>query len=272
MTAMLSHPSPRAGIGPLLRSWRERRRKSQLELALDAEISARHLSFLETGRSAPSREMVLKLSRHLELPLRERNILLSAAGFAPVFPERRLDDPALAAARHAVELVIEAHRPYPALAIDRHWTLVAQNAAVGALLDGVAPKLLAPPVNVLRLSLHPDGLAPRIVNLDAWRAHLLDRLGRQIEASADAALMALRAELESFAPRAPGRGERRTDDPMIVVPLELAGPTGVLRLLSTTTVFGTPLDVTLAELAIEAFYPADAATAESLRRLATHKP
>ena len=241
---------------------------SQLALALDAEISTRHLSFLETGRSAPSRDMVLRLSRHLDLPLRERNILLSAAGYAPVFPERRLDDPALAAARHAVELVLEAHRPFPALAVDRHWNLVAQNAVVDLLLDGVAPKLLAGPVNVLRLSLHPEGLAQRIVNLGAWRAHLLERLGRQIEASGDAVLMALRAELDSFGPRPPGRSLRCADDPMIVVPLELGTPGGVLRFLSTTTVFGTPLDVTLAELAIEAFFPADVATGDTLRRMA----
>ncbi|HZG66693.1 MAG TPA: helix-turn-helix domain-containing protein, partial [Herpetosiphonaceae bacterium] len=160
-------------VGNLLRGWRQRRRMSQLDFACAAGISTRHLSFVETGRSLPSRDMLLHLAEHLEIPLRERNILLIAAGYAPVFPERRLDDPALEAARKAIDLVLAGHAPYPALAIDRHWTLIASNDAVPPLLGGVDPSLLQPPVNVLRLSLHPAGLAPRIANLPEWRAHVL---------------------------------------------------------------------------------------------------
>ncbi len=185
-------------VGTLLREWRQRRRLSQLDLACEADISARHMSFLETGRSQPSREMVLHLAERLEIPLRERNVLLHAAGYAPMFPQRALDDPALAAARRAVDLVLAGHAPYPALAVDRHWTLVASNAAVAPLLTGVAPALLQAPLNVLRLSLHPDGLAPRIANLRQWRAHLLERLRQQIEVSADPALEALREELQGY--------------------------------------------------------------------------
>ena len=182
-------------VGNLLRKWRERRRLSQLDLACEAEISTRHLSFLETGRSLPSREMVLRLAEQLEVPLRERNVLLIAAGYAPAFPERPLDDPALQAARKAVDLVLAGHEPYPALAIDRHWTLIASNNAVPPLLAGVEPSLLQPPVNVLRLSLHPAGLAPRIANLAEWRSHLLARLRHQIEVSADPVLEELLNEL-----------------------------------------------------------------------------
>src|SRR5262244_3339088 len=179
MTGVQTQP-----VGSLLRKWRERRRLSQLDLACEAEISTRHLSFLETGRSLPSREMVLRLAEQLEVPLRERNVLLIAAGYAPAFPERPLDDPALQAARKAVDLVLAGHEPYPALAIDRHWTLIASNNAVPPLMAGADPSLLRPPVNVLRLSLHPAGLSPRIVNLPQWRAHLLERLRRQIDLTA----------------------------------------------------------------------------------------
>ena len=255
------------GFGPLLREWRQRRRISQLDLALDGNISARHLSFLETGRARPSREMVLHLAEHLEVPLRDRNILLTAAGFAPVFRERKLDDPALDAARQAVELVIQGHEPYPALAVDRHWTLIAANDAVPALLGGVDPDLLRPPVNVMRLALHPGGLAPRIVNLAEWRGHLLERLRRQAEASADPALVALLDEVRGY----PAPYARRPSPPLhvdtgIVLPFELATEAGVLAMFSTITLFGTPIDVTLSELALECFYPADAATAEILQR------
>src|SRR5918998_83647 len=169
----VASPSRTGGVGELLRDWRQRRRRSRLDLALEAEVSARHLSFVETGRSKPSREMLLHLAEHLEVPLRERNILLVAAGYAPVFPERSLDDPALQAARKAVDLVLAGHAPYPALAIDRHWTLVAANNAIPSLLVGADPMLLQPPVNVLRVSLHPAGLAPRIANFGEWRAHIL---------------------------------------------------------------------------------------------------
>jgi transcriptional regulator with XRE-family HTH domain len=198
---MQTHPS----VGEHLRQWRQRRRMSQLDLACEAEISTRHLSFLETGRARPSREMVLQLSETLEIPLRERNVLLVAAGFAPNFPERQLDDEALAPARRAMELVLKGHEPYPALALDRRWTMVAANAAVAPLMDGVDPMLLHGPVNVLRLSLHPAGLAPRIANLAEWRRHLLERLRRQTELTADPALAALMEELKGY----PGAGGSR---------------------------------------------------------------
>ena len=254
-------------IGHYLREWRQRRHLSQLDLASEAEISTRHLSFLETGRAQPSREMVLRLAEQLDVPLRERNTLLIAAGFAPVFPQRSLDDPALGAARRAIDLVLAGHEPYPALAIDRHWTLVASNKAVPPLLAGVDASLLAPPVNVLRLSLHPKGLAPRIANLAEWRAHLLARLTRQIDLTSDATLTALLEELRRYPAHgaASGRPASARDYAGIVVPLELVTDAGTLAFFSTTTVFGTPVDVTLSELALEAFYPADAATAEALR-------
>lgn len=241
---------------------------SQLDLALEAEISARHLSFVETGKAMPSREMVLHLCDRLEVPLRDRNTLLVAAGYAPVFPQRPLDDPALAPARAAVDLVLKGHEPFPALAVDRHWTLVSANRAVAPLLRGAAPRLVAPPVNVLRLSLHPEGLAPRIRNLPEWRAHLLERLRRQIEISADATLIALMDELRAYPE--PISRSRPQADPYggVVVPLELVTDGGTLSFLSTTTVFGTPVDITLSELAIESFFPADTATADMLGRLA----
>jgi len=259
-----------ASIGEHLREWRQRRRLSQLDLASEAEISTRHLSFLETGRAQPSREMVLRLAEQLDVPLRERNTLLVAAGFAPVFPQRALDDPALQAARQAVELVLTGHEPYPALAIDRHWTLVASNKTVARLLAGVEASLLKPPVNVLRLSLHPQGLAPRIANLPEWRMHLLTRLQQQIDATADATLVALLKELRRYPTlqKAGAPPPRPRDYASIVVPFELETDAGTLAFFSTTTVFGTPVDVTLSELALESFFPANAATAEALRGLA----
>ena len=226
-------------VGTQIRTWRGRRRLSQLDLALDAEISARHLSFIETGRSRPSRAMLLRLAERLRIPPRERNSLLVAGGFAPALPARGLDDPALAAARQAVDKVLAAYEPFPALAVDLHWNLVAANAGVAPFLADVAPHLLQPPLNVLRLSLHPDGLAPRIENLAEWRTHVFHRLEAQIDASADPVLAALLDELR-------------------------AG-TRLLSFLSMTTIFGTPIDITLSELAIEAFLPADAATGEFLR-------
>ncbi|HEX6096503.1 MAG TPA: helix-turn-helix transcriptional regulator [Thermoanaerobaculia bacterium] len=250
-----------SSAGPLLREWRQRRRLSQLELALEAEVSARHLSFVETGRSAPSREMVLHLAEHLAIPLRERNALLIAAGYAPVFPERALDDPALAAARKAVDLVLAGHEPFPAIAVDRHWTLVAANAAAGAFLVVEDPSLLQPPLNVLRVSLHPKGVAPRIANLAEWRAHILDRLRRQIDASGDPVLIALLEELRAY-PAPPAKETR--DYGGVLVPLEIMTEHGTCSFFSTTTIFGTPVDVTLSELAVEAFYPADEKTAALL--------
>ena len=257
-------------VGNLLRKWRERRRLSQLDLACEAEISTRHLSFLETGRSLPSREKVLRLAERLEVPLRERNVLLVAAGYAPAFPERALADPALQAARKAVDLVLAGHEPYPALAIDRHWTLIAANNAVALLLAGAEPSLLRPPVNVLRLSLHPAGLAPRITNLAEWRSHLLARLRRHIEVTADPVLDELMSELSGYP--APLEGARAEGDDNeeyagVVVPFRLVTEQGILSFFSTTTVFGTPVDITLSELTLEAFFPADAATADTLRRL-----
>jgi transcriptional regulator with XRE-family HTH domain len=257
-------------VGDLLREWRGRRRMSQLDLACEADISTRHLSFVETGRAQPSRDMILHLAERLEVPLRERNALLVAAGYAPMFPERDLADPALAAARRAVELLLSGHEPYPALAVDRHWTLVAANRAVTPLLAGAAPELLRPPVNVLRLSLHPEGVAPRIVNLRQWRAHLFARLQRQVEVSADARLAELLSELRDYpVPDGPAEDAPAEEEYAgIVVPLQFVTDAGVLAFFSTTTVFGTPVDITLSELAIESFFPADAQTAAALKRLA----
>jgi transcriptional regulator with XRE-family HTH domain len=257
-----------AGAGELLRDWRRRRRLSQLALASEAEISTRHLSFLETGRARPSREMVLRLAEPLAIPLRERNAILVAAGHAPEFSQRALDDPALRAARAAVDLVLTGHEPFPALAVDRHWTLVASNCAVAPLLGEVDPSLLQPPVNVLRLGLHPGGLASRIANLGEWRAHLFARLQRQIDLTADPGLRELMRELRAYpAPSSTNAGSLR-DYGDVVIPFRLATANGVLSFISTTTIFGTPVDVTLSELALESFFPADGETAEALRRMA----
>lgn len=257
-------------VGERLREWRQRRHLSQLDLASEADISARHLSFLETGRSRPSRDMVLHLAERLEVPLRERNQLLVAAGYAPVFPERKLDDPALHAARQAVDLVLAGHEPYPALAVDRHWQLLAHNRAVPPLLAGIDAALLEPPVNVLRLSLHPNGLAPRIANWAEWRAHLLARLRHQTDLSADPVLTDLLRELRGYPAPAgvvAGPPPAVPDTGAMVVPLRLTTVAGTLSFISTTTVFGTPVDITLSELALETFFPADPATADALRRL-----
>lgn len=256
-------------VGNLLRDWRRRRRLSQLDLACEADISARHLSFLETGRSLPSREMVLHLAEQLAIPLRERNALLVAAGYAPIFPERLLEDPTLQAARKVIDLVLAGHEPFPAIAVDRHWSLIASNRAVPLFLAGVDSSLLAPPVNVLRLSLHPGGLAPRIVNLAEWRSHLLARLRRQIEASADPVLADLFDELSGYRVASGGKYNAPTDTDYagVAVPLQYATEDGILSFISTTTVFGTPVDITLSELALESFFPADAATSDLLTRL-----
>ena len=265
--------NPALPVGDLLRDWRQRRRMSQLDLALEADISTRHLSFLETGRSQPSREMVLLLAEKLDIPLREQNIMLVSAGFAPVYSERSLDDPALASMRHAVDLVLKGHDPYPALAVDRHWSLVAANDALMGLIDGVDPALLKPPVNVLRLSLHPAGVARRIANFTEWRDHIVARLLRQVDVTGDAVLAALVEELRAYPiPDKAARGPAaRQDYAGVVVPLHLLTGEGVLTLFSTTTIFGTPVDVTLSELAIEAFFPADPETAQALQRLAERR-
>jgi transcriptional regulator with XRE-family HTH domain len=266
VTTIETRPQQPSGVGTLLRSWRERRRLSQLDLSLQADVSTRHLSYVETGRSRPTSSMILHLSDQLEIPLRERNALLLAAGYAPAYPEYALSAPPMSAVNDAINSVLEGHWPYPAVVVDRHWELVAGNAAIGLLTAGAATRLLEPPVNVLRLSLHPEGMAPRIVNLPEWRSHLLHRLAHQANTTGDQVLYDLHAELAAY----PGGGSSREAAPAggIVVPLRYRAGDTELSFFSTTTVFGTPLDVTVAELAIEAFYPADPMTAEALRALA----
>jgi transcriptional regulator with XRE-family HTH domain len=255
-----------ASVGELVRAWREQRHLSQLDLASEAEISQKHLSFIESGRSAPSREMVLRLSERLDIPLRERNALLMAAGFAPVFRDRPLTDPALKRARTAIDLVLKAHEPYPALTVDRHWTMVAANASVAPLLAGVDPQLLQGPVNVMRVSLHPRGLAPLIVNLAEWRAHLMDRLRRQFRITRDPAIDALLKELSGYQTGSARQADQKiqSQHDEVAVPLRLRTHGGTLSFLSTVTVFGTPVEITLSELSLEAFYPADEATASAM--------
>ena len=260
----MSTVADRPRIGPLLRDWRQRRRMSQLDLALAAGVSARHVSFVETGRSRPSAEMVIQLAEHLEVPLRDRNALLLAAGYAPAYAQRDLDEPEMGPVRDAIDRVLRGHEPFPAIVVDRHWGLVARNRAVPLLIAGAAGHLLEPPVNVLRLSLHPEGMAPRIVNLAEWRAHLLDRLGRQAVVSGDPAPFALHEELATY----PGGGASSPAPDLeagsIAVPLRLRAGDAELAFISTATTFGTATDVTVSELAIESFFPADEATARTL--------
>ncbi|MGE0529841.1 MAG: helix-turn-helix domain-containing protein [Hyphomonadaceae bacterium] len=253
-------------FGDHLRTWRQRRRMSQLDLASEAGISTRHLSFVETGRAAPSREMVLQLAEHLQLPLREQNAFLVAAGFAPRFGERKLDHPDLAAVRGAVEAVLKGHEPNPTLAIDRRWTLLNANKAALRLMAGIAPELLQPPANMLRASLHPDGLAPRILNLNEWRVHIFARLERQIETTADPILIELLEELRTYAGGGSHAAPLRDATP-VITPLRLRTEAGVLSMFGVTTLFGMPQDVTLDELAIETFFPADEASARILSNL-----
>jgi transcriptional regulator with XRE-family HTH domain len=254
--------APGVRVGPLLRSWRRRRRLSQLDLALEAGVSARHLSFVETGRSRPSAEMVLHLAGRLEVPLRERNALLLAAGYAPAYAERPLDAPEMTPVREAIDRVLAGHEPHPALVVDRQWELVAANRGLGLLLEGVAGELLEPPVNVLRVGLHPAGLAARIANLGQWRAHLLERLGRQVSVTGDPALRTLLDEVAAYP--GPEPPEARPGDE-IAVPLRLRTDDGELTFLSTVSTFGTAVDITVAELSIESFFPTDARTAEIVR-------
>jgi transcriptional regulator with XRE-family HTH domain len=263
-TARTDRPRP-VHIGDHLREWRQRRHLSQLDLAGDAEISARHLSFVETGRAAPSREMVLKLAERLEVPLRERNVLLVVAGFAPAFPQRALDDPALKPVRQAIDLVLRAHEPNPALAVDRHWNLVSANRMVAPLLEGVPERLLGQPFNVLRLSFHPEGLAPRTVNLAEWCGHLLERLHRQCETTADPELIKLYHDLKAF-PIPARSGPLAADS--IAIPFKMRHHGDILSFFSTTMVFGTPVEITTSELALETFFPADDLTAERMRNIA----
>jgi transcriptional regulator with XRE-family HTH domain len=260
-----AEPATSARIGDHLREWRLRRHLSQLDLAVDAEISARHLSFVETGRAAPSRDMVLKLAERLAVPLRERNVLLVAAGFAPAFPQRSLDDPALKSARAAIDLVLRAHEPNPALAYDRHWNLVAANRMVMPLLKDVPPRLLGQPLNILRLAFHPEGLAANTVNLAEWCSHLLERLHRQCEATADPELLKLYHELKAYP--IPARSAPLSSN-NVAIPFKMRLDGEVLSFISTTMIFGTPVDITLSELALETFFPADELTAERMRCMA----
>jgi transcriptional regulator with XRE-family HTH domain len=256
-------------VGELLREWRQRRRWSQLELACEAEISTRHLSFLETGRAQPSREMILCLAEQLEIPMRERNVLLVAAGYAPIFAEHALEDTALASAKKAIEVVLESQKPFPAFAMNRYWNLVASNGAIPEVYEGVSPKLRQAPINALRITLHPEGLAPRIVNFAEWRAHALSRLKRQIEITPDALLMDLLGEVMAY-PTPLVKSPACADAAQaIMVPFVLDTVLGRLSFFTTTTMFGSPLEITLSEVALECFYPADAATAEIVRKAAT---
>jgi transcriptional regulator with XRE-family HTH domain len=254
----------RPRVGELLRTWRQRRSLSQLELALNAEVSSRHVSFLETGRARPSREMVLHLAEHLEVPLRERNGLLLAAGYAPLYGERRLESPEMAPVRQALERFLRAHEPYPAVVVDRHYNLLSGNDAVGLLTDGVAADLLQAPANVLRVTLHPRGMAPRISNLEEWSGHLLHRLARQASVTGDAELERLHQELCTY----PGVSTEAPHDEIsgaeIVLPLRLRDGDQELAFFGTVSTFGTAVDITMAELSIEAFYPANARTATRL--------
>jgi transcriptional regulator with XRE-family HTH domain len=258
----MSAVADRVPLGMLLKDWRRRRRLSQLDLALEAGVSARHLSFVETGRSKPSREMVLHLAEQLGVPLRDRNHLLLAAGYAPAYGEHPLDAPEMAPVREALDGVLEGHMPFPAIVVDRWWSLIAANEALALLTGDVAPELLEPPVNALRVALHPDGMAPRIVNLGEYRAHLLDRLRREAAMTADARLAALHEELTAY-PAPPAA--LAPVHPEIAVPMRLRTDAGQLAFFSTVATFGTAVDITLAELSIEAFFPADAETAAALR-------
>ena len=262
------HSQPR--VGPLLREWRTRRRLTQLELALDAGISARHLSFVETGRSTPSPEMVLLLAEQLEVPFRERNHLLLAAGHAPAFPERSLQEPEMAPVREALDVILTGHEPYPAVVVDRGWNMVAANAAMVALGAWVDPALLAPPVNVMRAGLHPQGLARWTLNLGEVRAYFLGRLKRQVAITGDAGLAALLEEVAGYpAPEYERDLVSEAAAGQILTPLmRMRGPAGEeLSFFATVATFGTAAEVTTSELSIELTFPADAATAEALRSL-----
>jgi transcriptional regulator with XRE-family HTH domain len=260
--AQVTSSEVRPPVGVLLRGWRDRRSISQLDLAIQAGVSARHVSFVETGRSRPSRELLLRLAEELNVPLRERNPILLAAGYAPAYPARRLEDDEMAPVRAALEKILAGYQPYPAAVVDRGWNLVAANPSIQVLIAAADPALLEPPVNVLRLSLHPSGLAGSIRNLAQWRGHILGRLAREAAVTGDRELTALHQELLGY----PG-GEEPTGADQLAVPLRIGVGTRELALISTVTTFGTAVDVTLAELSIEAFLPADAATASALADL-----
>lgn len=260
------------GVGPLLRGWRERRRISQLELALRADSSARHISFIETGRSRPSEEMVLRLAEHLDVPVRERNALLVVAGYAPRYAETALDDPAMGALREGLDRLLQGYDPYPAFVVDGTYTVVAANQGIVRLLDGVAEHLLTAPMNAMRLTLHPEGLAPRIRNLREWRADLLAQMERQIALARSAELRALYEEVAGYPVSAGPDGETEWAEPSssvpFALPLHIEHDGRPLSFVASIATFNTPMDVTVAELAIETLLPADRATATYLRSLA----
>jgi transcriptional regulator with XRE-family HTH domain len=261
-----------AGIGAVLREWRNRRRMSQLELALEAGISTRHLSFVETGRSQPGRDLLLSILSELNVPYREQNRLLLAAGHAPAYPEAPLEGPELEPVREALDLILTGHEPNPAVAMDRHWNLVKSNRAMEALIaeyGGIDESLLEPPVNILRAGLHPQGLAPSLVNLGRWKQHFLERLERQVAVSGDAELAELLEEVRSY----PVPGDEDRADPAGYGPLgvlKVRAPDGrELSFFGMFAIFDTPFEVTASELALELMFPADAATAEALAALAS---
>ncbi len=266
---MTTPPALQATVGSVLREWRAKRRMSQLELALDAEISARHLSFVESGRSSPSRDLLLILAERLAMPFRARNRLMLSAGYAPAYAETSFDAPEMSGIRETVASILDGHDPFPAVAIDSRWTLVQANRAASALFEGIETVMLKPPLNVLRLSLHPQGLSRHIVNLAEWRQHVLERLQVQIEGSGDPFLSDLFRELSAYP--ASGAPKAQSRHSLLAVPLELRMPgiEQVLRFISATTVFSTATSVTLSELALESFYPADPETRSALMQLET---
>ncbi|MGH8998107.1 MAG: helix-turn-helix domain-containing protein [Acidimicrobiia bacterium] len=265
---VLAQTATASSFGELLRGWRMRRRLSQLQLAVDAEISSRHLSFLETGRAKPSREMVIHLAEHLDVPLRERNPLLLAAGFAPAYDQRPLAAPEMDSVRQAIELVLAAHEPYPAIVVDRYWNLVLANPTVPLLIEGLPAELLTPPVNVYRLSFHPDGLPRRMANFAEYATHFLGRLRHDVAVSGDPQLSALLAEVEAY-PTVDEVAAVTPSRSSVVLPMRLLHPTGELALFSTVATFGTPVDITVSELAIETFFPADTHTAQFFQNAAS---
>ncbi|SHH75472.1 helix-turn-helix domain-containing protein [Streptomyces sp. 3214.6] len=267
-TKAYSAASADPGIGPLLRAWRERRRLSQLELALRADSSARHISFVETGRSRPSEKMLLRLAEHLDVPVRERNALLLAAGYAPHYPQTPLDDPALDALRAGLDRLIQGYEPYPALVMDARYDVVAANRGITMLLDGVPESLLTAPLNAMRLTLHPQGLAPRIRNLREWRGHLLAQMERQIALYRSAPLRELYEEVAAYPVPEGAPAEAPAEPvPYFALPMRIEHEGRVLSFISSVSTFNTPMDVTVAELAIETFLPADPATVTYLHSL-----
>ncbi|WP_369211814.1 helix-turn-helix domain-containing protein [Streptomyces flavofungini] len=259
--------SSATGVGPLLRGWRERRRVSQLELALRADSSARHISFIETGRARPSEELVLRLADHLDVPVRDRNSLLLAAGYAPRFRETPLEDPAMGTLREGLDQLLTGYEPYPALVVDAAYDVVAANRGITMLTDGVADEVLAAPLNAMRLTLHPRGLAPRIRNLREWRGHLLHQMERQIALQRSDALRAVYDEVAAYPVADPGVDafDAGTDVPYFALPLRIEHDGQILSFISSISTFNTPMDVTVAELAIETLLPADPATVKYLQ-------